>query len=165
MQTSEKLSANESPCEIDEYDKVVVLTKTTAIDEVHICLLFVLINPLKCFLQVPKLLVLRLLLQQAMDVVLVILSLDEHIKCSVNFDDILIAAIWITDQLLSNGRILQSAQIVVLLRHELISSSQVVFILLHNYASFYLISIDQILNQWMFGRCFLIGLRDFLKGL
>jgi hypothetical protein len=164
MQPSEKLSANEGPCETDEYDKVVFLTQTAAIDEVHICLLFVLIDPLKCFLQVPKLLVLRLLHKQAMDVVLVVLSLDEHIKCSVNLDDILIAAIWITDQLLSNRRILQSAQIVVLLLHELILSSQIGFILLHN-GSFCLIPIGQILNQWMFGRCFFIGLRDLLKDL
>jgi hypothetical protein len=99
-----------------------------------------------------------------MEVILVVLSLDEHIRCSVNLDDILVVAIWITDQLLSNDSILQSAQIVVLLLHEFLPSDQVVFILHHNYASFYLISNGQILNQWMFGRCFLIGLQDLLKG-
>jgi hypothetical protein len=79
MHTSEKLSANEGPWETDDYDKTVFFTKSEAIDEEHIWPCFVLINPLENSLQIPKLLVLRLLFQQMVYVGFVVLPLDEHI--------------------------------------------------------------------------------------
>jgi hypothetical protein len=73
-----------------------------------------LISPLEYFLQVPQLLVLRLLLQQAMDIGFEIVPLDEQTRAILPFFYyLLVFAIWISYQLFSNRRILQVTQVIV----------------------------------------------------
>jgi hypothetical protein len=75
-----------------------------------------LISPLEYFLQIPQLLVLRLLLQQAMDIGFEIVPLDEQTRAILPFFCyLLVFAIWISYQMLYNHRIFQVVQVIVAL--------------------------------------------------
>jgi hypothetical protein len=116
MQTSERIFNGEGSREGDDYHSAVFLIEFAAIDEVHIRLRFVLISPLEYFLQVPQLLVLRLLLQQAVNIGFEIVPLNEQTReIPLYLCCLLVVAIWISYQLFSNRRILQATQIIIVL--------------------------------------------------
>jgi hypothetical protein len=99
---------------MDDNDNTVLLIRSGAIDEYYIQFLFVLISPLEYFLQVPELLVLRLLLQQTVNISLKVVSLDKNMMPIVNFYNNFVVAIWIFYQFIRNQNILHSAQIAAL---------------------------------------------------
>jgi hypothetical protein len=95
----------EGTCEGNSHDGAAfpALNKTTAIDEEHIFFAFALNNPLEHFLQVPELLVVRFLLEQAVEITFKVAPLD--VQCIPMIDmteHLLVAAIGISDQLLCN---------------------------------------------------------------
>jgi hypothetical protein len=111
-QTFKRLPTKNGSVQLDSYDGDVflLLAKAAAIYEEYFRLLFALYDPFKHFLQVPELLVIRLLLQQTIDIVLEVAPLDVKIISEVDiFEHFLIAATRISDQLFGNQHILQLA--------------------------------------------------------
>jgi hypothetical protein len=107
----------EVTCEGDSHDDAAfpVLNETAAIDEKHIRILFKLNNPLEHLLQVPELLVVRLLLEQAMEVTFKVIPLDVQSIPNVNItEDLFVGAIGVSDQLLRKKLIFQFAQVVTI---------------------------------------------------
>jgi hypothetical protein len=116
MLTSERIFDGEGPSKGDDYHSAIFFIEFAAINKIHILHCFVLISPLEYFLQVPQLLVVRLFLQQAVNVGFKVVPINEQTReIPLYLYCFLVVAIWISYQLLSDCRILQATQIIVVL--------------------------------------------------